>query len=489
MAANAQAPLILGIDIGTSGTRVALATANGRPLRDASATHGTAHPAPGQSEHDADTTWWEPITRLVREVVGDAADRVVSVSVSGLGPCVLVVDEDARPLRPAILYGVDTRSTRQIETMRAELAHDAVRRDRLTTQSVGPKLLWIQEHEPEIWERVRRVFTAHNYIAHRLGGGYVLDRVSASWWDPLAEPDGSAWRTKDVRRWMPDLELPAIVEPDALIGRISAAAAEATGLRIGTAIHAGTTDYAAHVIGSGVSRPGECLVVFGTTLSVNLITDAAVIGAGIGSAPGVVAGTWYTGGVTAAAGALLTWVTALTGSSHAELTALADRVGPGSDGVIVLPYFSGERSPVEDPHLRGAVLGLDLAHSAGHVYRAALEAVAFSLRHILDTVGRRPERIVAAGGGSANPILMQTVADVTGIPVVIADDGSAAYGSCVLAGAAVRAPSGEGAVRRPDDRAAAVLAECYRTYLDAAGAMAPISHHITALSAHRAGRA
>ncbi|WP_031206492.1 FGGY family carbohydrate kinase, partial [Microbacterium sp. UCD-TDU] len=98
MTDNAQAPLILGIDIGTSGTKVALATADGRPVRDASATHRTAHPAPGQSEHDADTTWWEPITRLVREVLGDAADRVVSVSVSGLGPCVLVVDEDFRIL-------------------------------------------------------------------------------------------------------------------------------------------------------------------------------------------------------------------------------------------------------------------------------------------------------------------------------------------------------------------------------------------------------
>src|SRR5690606_12496464 len=144
MAETTQAPLILGIDIGTSSTKVALTTADGRLVRDVSAVHDTAHPAPGQSEHDAEATWWEPVVRLVREVAGDAADRVASVSVSGLGPCVLVVDENAQPLRPAILYGVDTRSADQIERMRAELERDPLRRDRLTTQSVGPELLWIQ---------------------------------------------------------------------------------------------------------------------------------------------------------------------------------------------------------------------------------------------------------------------------------------------------------------------------------------------------------
>lgn len=482
-----QAPLILGIDIGTSSTKVALTTADGRLVRDASATHDTTHPAPGQSEHDAEATWWEPVVRLVREVLGDATDRVTSVSVSGLGPCVLVVDENARPLRPAILYGVDTRSTRQIERIRGELEHDPVRRDRVTTQSVGPKLLWIQECEPEVWERARRVFTAHNYIAFRLGGGYVLDRVSASWWDPLVEPDGSAWRA-DVRRWLPDLELPAIVEPDALVGRVTSEAAAATGLTMGIAIHAGTTDYAAHVIGSGASRAGECLVVFGTTLSVNVITDTPVTGPGIASSPGVVAGTWYTGGVTAAAGALLTWVTALARSSHDELTELADAVAPGSDGVIVLPYFSGERSPVEDPRLRGAVLGLDLAHSAGHVYRASLEAVAFSLRHILDSVGRRPERLLAAGGGAANVILMQTVADVTGIPVVVAPaNGGAAYGSCVLAGAAILSPDDCGPAYLPDEGAARVLDESFDSYLSAARAVAPVSHRIDDIGADTQG--
>ena len=474
--------MILGIDIGTSGTKIVVATADGVTIRSGTRAHSTDHPKQGWAEHDAEQTWWQPIIALIGEIVDGIADTITAVCVSGLGPCVLVTDAEGVALRPAILYGIDRRSAPQIARMRASLDDDDPRRSRLTTQSVGPKLAWLRDEEPQTWASARLVFTSHSHITFRLTGEYVIDRVSASWWDPFVSADGTAWLPGTASRWAPGIELPRIVEPDALVGELSPEAAAATGLPVGIAVHAGTIDYAAQITGSGAREPGDCVVVFGSTLSVNLITDVPHHGGTPDCSPGVAAGTWYRGGVTGAAGALLERISVLTGLDHGTLTELAEAIPAGSDGVLIMPSFAGDRSPVEDPLARGAILGLDLSHTPGHLYRAALESIAFSLRHILERLETAsPAMLIASGGGAVNPVLMQAVADVTGIPVVVSTaDGGAALGSCVLAGAVTASGPGDGTTYRPDTVAAARLDRHYGTYLLSAATLPPISHRISA---------
>ncbi|MGC4153068.1 MAG: FGGY-family carbohydrate kinase [Propionicimonas sp.] len=480
----ASPSLLVGIDIGTSGTKAVLTDRAGRVLRVATRSHRPSHPGPGLAEHDPEATWWEPTVSLLRELCREDAANVAGIAVSGLGPCALVTDAAGRSLRPAILYAIDTRNLAQIEQMRRALDTSDPRAARLTTQSVGPKLLWIRDVEPDLWQRARRVFTSHSYVAYRLSGAYQLDRVSASWWDPLVDDAGTRWIPAEQQRWFPTLEWPDLVEPSAVVGVLQPQAADTVGLPAGTAVHAGTIDYAAQVLGTGATEPGDTVVVFGSTLSVNLATTGAVSVPGLQNSPAPLPGQWYLGGVTASAGSLLNWVRQLAGDlEFGQLEQAATRVPAGSDGVLLLPYFAGERSPLDDPRLRGVISGLDLSHGVGHLYRAALEAIGYSLRHILDQLGdRRPASILATGGGTASALLMQVVADIAAVEIrVDTNPHAAAVGTAMLAGAVPTGVAGQARIFTPDPRRTKCYAELFQLYRELGDATTPISHQLSKL--------
>lgn len=492
MTGTSSAPLLIGIDIGTSSTKGVLTDATGAVLRVETRSHSTLHPNAGYSEHDPEATWWFPVVSLLQELATNHTDRISGICISGLGPCAVVGDEDGTALRPAILYGIDTRNTTQIERMKMALSVDDPRGGRLTTQSVGPKLLWIRDEEPEIWGKTRRVFTSHTFVSFHLTGAYTIDRLSASWWDPLVEGAGTAWRQDEVNRWFPGLALPRIVEANDVVGRLTAEASSLTGLPIGLPVYSGTTDYAAQVLGTGANEPGQCVVIFGSTLSVNLITSDSDVAPGISSSPGPIRGTWFSGGVTAASGALLQWVRDIMGNlTHEELAEQAAAVSPGCGGIIMLPYMAGERSPLDDPCLRGVIAGLDLSHGTGHVYRAAYEAIGFSLRHILDSLGdRRPGSLIATGGGAANDLLMQIVADISKVDVTVVNQShTAAVGSCVLAGANAR-HQGLGPQEvffSPSTPATKIYDDAYEIYRQLGTSMTPLLHELASMSGSTEG--
>ena len=197
------------------------------------------------------------------------ASRVRAVGVSALGPCVLAADEGGRPLRPAILYGIDSRASAQVERLTAELGADEILArcgSRLSSQSAGPKIRWLADEEPGVWSATRRVFGASSYLVSRLTGEYVLDHHSASHWAPLYDVHANAWIDEWAERVAPGLALPRLVWPQDECGGVSREAAAATGLPEGTPVAAGSIDSWCEVAASGLRGPGEGLLVYGTSM-------------------------------------------------------------------------------------------------------------------------------------------------------------------------------------------------------------------------------
>ncbi len=225
--------LYLGLDVGSSSTKAVLVGADGVVVADARIEHGISRPQPGWAEQDAERDWWGGVVEVCRRVLPGSAARVRAVGVSALGPCVLPVAGDGRALRPAILYGIDTRAVAQMERLTAELgAEEILARcgSRLSSQSAGPKIRWLVDEEPGVWSATRRVFGASSYLVSRLTGEYVLDHHSASHWAPLYDVHTNAWIEEWVEAVAPGLLLPRLVWPQEECGAVSREAAAATGL-------------------------------------------------------------------------------------------------------------------------------------------------------------------------------------------------------------------------------------------------------------------
>lgn len=416
--------LLLGIDIGTSSSKGALARPDGEVVATAERPHSVSRPRPGWVEQDAEEVWWKDVKALCRELLPHVdGGEIRGVCMSGLGPCVVALDDGGRPLRPAILYGVDTRASEEIAELTERFgAEEILLRcgSPLTTQAVGPKLLWLRRHEPEVWERTAMFCTASSFLVNRLTGEYVQDHHSASQSDPLYELDSNRWIPEWAEEIAPAIELPRLLWPWEVAGEVSAEAAEATGIAAGTPVAAGTIDTWAEAASVGVRNPGDMMVMYGTTMFLVQVLTKARPHPHLWSTASLEPGSHNVAGGMATSGALAAWVSELTGSvPHEQLGREAGEVAPGADGLVVLPYFAGERSPLFDPRARGLIFGLTLAHGRAHLYRAMLEGSAYGARHILEEMaeaGGQVERGVAVGGGTRGGLWTQIVSDVTGIP-------------------------------------------------------------------------
>ncbi|MFC0531802.1 FGGY-family carbohydrate kinase [Phytohabitans kaempferiae] len=437
------AELLLGVDVGTASSKGVLTDPAGRLLATATRPHGVSRPRPGWVEHDPEAVWWDEFVSIARELTAAAPGRVAAVAVSGIGPCVLPTTADDRPLRDAILYGVDTRATEEIAELTERLGRDAIVRrggNQLTSQAIGPKLRWLQRHEPEVWARTRRFHMASSLLVRRLTGEYVLDHHSASQSDPLYDLTAQAWLPELAGDLFPGLELPRLLWPSEVAGTVTAAAAEATGLAEGTPVTAGTIDAWAEAVSVGATRPGDLMLMYGTTMFLTQVVERPLFHPALWSTNGVFAGTYCAAGGMATSGAVVEWLRTLTGGADYDaLTAEARATPPGSDGLVLLPYFAGERTPLFDERARGVLAGLTLHHHRGHLYRAVLEATGYAVRHHLDLMASSfppPRRVVAVGGG-ARPLWTQIVTDITGHAQHLPRETiGAAYGDAYLAGLA-----------------------------------------------------
>ncbi|MEU5836935.1 FGGY-family carbohydrate kinase [Streptomyces diacarni] len=436
MALNA----VLGVDIGTSSSKGVLVAPDGTLLRSAVREHTVDRPAPGHVEMDADT-WWHEFVSLSRELTAPGDAEVVAVGLSGMGPCVLLTDADDTPLRPAILYGVDTRSVDQIDRLEEELGTEQIRArcgSQLSSQAAGPKIAWVAEEEPEHYARARRLYMPSSWLARKLTGAYVLDHHSASQATPLYDIHALDWYAPWAARVAPGLELPPLRWSGEAAGTLTAEAARQTGLRRGIPVTTGTVDAWAEALSVGAHQVGDLMLMYGTTMFLVHTVPEPLTDPALWSTVGALPGTRNLAGGMATSGAVTGWLRDLFGDTdYAGLLRLAERSGPGAGGLLMLPYFAGERTPVMDPHARGVIAGLTLSHTRGDLYRAALEATAYAVRHNIEALraaGGDIRRVVAVGGGTQGGLWTRIVSDVTGQSQELRTTSvGASYGGALLA--------------------------------------------------------
>lgn len=435
-------PVFVGIDVGTASTKAVGVTADGLVVARAERRHGTSSPQAGWFEHDAEHVWWADLRGCLAELLPALGAPPSAVAVSGIGPCLLPADEDGRPLRPAILYGIDTRAEAQVRSMTEQLGEAAISATGaiLTSQAVGPKMLWLAQHEPEVWARTRRVFMASSYLVHRLTGAYVLDHHSASQCSPLYDQPAAGW---DAQRWQAvasDVLPPTLHWAGELVGEVTAEAARLTGLPVGTPVTAGTIDAWAEAESVLVRDPGDVMVMYGSTMFLVAMVEPWRPARTLWPTRGLRPEASCLAAGMATSGTLTEWLATLTGEDFATLSAEAATVPAGSEGLLLLPYFAGERTPLFDPGARGVLAGLTLRHGRGHLYRAALEGVAYGVRHNLEAMraaGASVDRLVAVGGGTTGGLWTQIVSDVTGLPQQVRRETvGASYGDAMLAATA-----------------------------------------------------
>lgn len=480
--------LFIGVDIGTSSSKGVLVNASGEVLSQAVRSHQVSRPHPGWVEMDAHI-WWEECVAIVVDLVAAAPEQVSAVGVSGMGPCMLVTDEQMTPLRPAILYGVDTRATAQINALEAELGSEEVLArcgSVLSTQAVGPKLMWTAEEEPELFARARRLFMPSSWLAYCLTGAYVLDHQSASQTTPLYDIHARDWYAPWVQRIAPEFEMPSLRWATEVAGTVHEEAAARTGLAVGTPVITGTIDAWSEAISVDAHNVGDLMLMYGTTMfMVNTVAEPLTHPALWGTV-GALPNTRNLAAGMATSGAITSWLRELFGRpDYAELLRLAAESGPGAHGLLCLPYFAGERTPVADPDARGIFAGLTVSHTRGDLYRAALESTALGVRHNIETfraAGGQIDRVVAVGGGTQGDLWTQIVSDVTGVDQVIPTHTiGASYGAAYLAAASVLdvSISNWNPTRRicqPSPRSRDAYGELYELYRDLYPVTRDISH-------------
>lgn len=435
---------LLGIDLGTTAVKLGLfAVADGRQLALAVREYPLQTPHDRWAELDAEV-YWQAIVAGMAELRRQApAAAVAAIGLSSQGQTFVVLDEADRPLRPAIVW-LDTRGEAQCRRLLAELGADAYRRHTGTAFpqpiSSAPKLMWLAEHEPATWRRIRHVAMLPEFIGHRLTGRYACDPCNLGssgllgedgWWDDALRVAGTP------REWFGD-----VVPTGGLVGTLTPAAAAALGLPPGLPVGSGSNDQLTGAVGVANVRPGILSGAIGTAMAL----VATLPGAGGPAAPRLAAHAHAVPGLRFAltfamtTGILLRWYRDKFGGgqSYDELLARAAIVPPGADGLTFLPHFSGIATPTFDATVKGGLTGLTLAHGPEHVVRALIEAVAFTVRDALELLGEsyptRWEVLRVLGGATRSPLWLQLIADVSGLPVERPACHEAAVFGAALAG-------------------------------------------------------
>ena len=500
--------LLLGIDIGTYESKGLLVAPDGRLVASHAVPHELLLPRQGWAEHDAESVWWGDLRKLTEALLTKARANpkdILAVGCSTIAPDMLPVDEGGTPLRQAVLYGIDTRAQAEIRELEERIGERTIfdrTGNALSAQSVGPKILWLARNEPDVYRRARRFVTGTTFLVGRLTGRWIVDHYTASCMGPLYAPSKRAW-AKDLCSGIVETDrLPEIGWTAQAAGGVTREAAQETGLAEGTPVIVGTTDAAAEAVSVGVVAPGRAMLMYGSTMFYIQVTDAPLRERRLWSAPYLFPGTHAVMGGMATTGALTRWFRDQLargedsdGNAYARLAEGAASVPAGAEGLLVLPYFSGERTPLNDPQARGVFFGLTLSHTREHLYRAVLEGVGHGIRQhldILETLGHVPQRLMAVGGGTRNRPWLQMVSDISGrAQTVPSVTWGAAYGDAFLAGMGAGLFHEPGEVDRwvedretvrPDPGLKPCYDRCHELYLELYERNRELMHTLSALA-------
>jgi xylulokinase len=441
--------VVLGVDIGTYEAKGVLVDEDGRIVASHRRPHRVTVPQPGHVEHDPETVWWDGFVGVTGALLSTSAvapGEVAAISISGIGPCVLPLDSSGAPLRHAILYGVDARAADQIEQLNEAFGEQEIF-DRsgtsLTSQSAGPKIAWIEQNEPDVFAQTALFVTCQTFVTGRLTGRWVLDHATAAYYHSLYDRRRLDWNLEGYPGAVTRDQLPEIGWSSDVAGVVTRAAAETTGLSVGTPVLVGAPDAAAEALSAGVSAHREMMLMYGSSHFVIEVLDDPRTSKVLWPAPYLFRDTHLLAAGTATAGSFTRWFADLLSPEadggdalYTDLADLAATSPPGARGLLALPYLSGERTPLFDPGARGALFGLSLRHNRGDVARAIAESIAHSAAAALrsfDAEGVGPEVIRAVGGGTRNQVWTQAVSDITGYPQEVVTGPGAAFGDAMLA--------------------------------------------------------
>lgn len=488
---------LLAIDIGTEGARAGVFDDGGRRLADASASYLTSYPRPGWAEQNP-LDWWRSAVQAARTALTEASvTRVDAVGVATTASSVVVLGADARPLRPALLW-MDSRAAAESRRT-AETDHPALRYagGSDSAEWLVPKAMWVAAHEPDIYREAAFVGEAVDYLTLRLTDRWVGSRMNATCkWNydhRTGEVPSDLYRMLGVG----DLaeKLPSEILPTGSVaGELSQAAAAELGVAPGAAVVTGGIDAHLALVALRGASVSPVAVVAGTSNAFVAELDEAVFAPTIwGPYPGALTeNRWLVEGGQISAGAALSWLSerilGVTRDRVGDLIARAQAVAPAGHGLLVLDHFMGNRTPLKDPRLRGAVLGLSLGTTPEHLYRATVEAVAFGTRQVLQSfedVGVDTADVFFTGGIRHNRLWTQTTADALGRPIGLVDGENLTTRALGILGAAAVSgePLADVAARfvpsyrtiEPDAAAVGPLDAAYHEYLEATGLVADVS--------------
>jgi xylulokinase len=497
--------LILGIDIGTTSTIGILIDDEGRTLALAQRPVDLSSERPGWAEEDPEQ-WWDNTCAIVGELLaktGRSAADVAGVGVTGMLPAVVLLDAAGRLLRRSIQQS-DGRTGREVAELAAEVDAAAfVRRtgNGINQQLAAPKLRWLERHEPDVFASIATVQGSYDYINGRLTGARVIEHNWALESGFLDLAGGRIDPELVALGRIDPVLLPAVKPSHEVIGEVTREAAAATGLAAGTPVVAGCADHVASALVAGIRREGDLLIKFGGAGDILLATDRPKPDPRLFLDYHLVPGLFMPNGCMACSGAVLNWIVReLAGGvhdlgemPHAHLDRLAADLPPGAEGLLLLPYFLGEKTPIHDPYARGTLVGLGLHHTLGHIWRAALEAVAFGFRHhveVFEELGQSVRRVVASDGGARSRVWMQIAADILGRPVELLEGHpGSCLGAAYVAGVATGSFAGWDEIARyvrpagvvePDPARADAYARHYALYRELYERLAPFYPRLAA---------
>ena len=447
----------LGIDIGTYESKGILTDKDGNVIASATNPHKMLVPEPGWAEHRPEEDWWNDFVKITKKILKASKinpSDISCIATSAIGPCMLPVSYEGDPLMNAVLYGVDTRAEKEIKELNQEVGKEKILQNcgnALTSQSVGPKILWLKKNCPEIYKKAGKILSSTSYLVQKLTGESVIDHYTAANFTPLYDIKNLKWTDALTKNIIEIERLPKLMWTTEIAGYVSKAASKETGLAIGTPVTVGTIDAAAEAISVGVCSAGDMMMMYGSTIFIIQVTNEKIIDGRLWYAPWLFKGLHGSMAGLATSGTLTHWFRDNFAKEIPKdkafeiLAAEAAQSPPGSKGLIVLPYFSGERTPIHDPKARGTIFGLDLTHNRGDIFRAFLEGIAMGTAQVFETyeaIGQKPKKVMAVGGGTKNNIWMQATSDFSQIDQVISEKSTgASYGNAFLAALAVGAVS------------------------------------------------
>ena len=437
---------VLGIDVSTTATKVVVVDPNGKVVGTGSSEYPFLTPHPRWAEQQPEL-WWSGATKAIPAALQDA--RVAGADIEAVGLTgqmhgAVLLDSAGTVLRPAILWN-DQRSDEECREIREAIGKERLIRitgNDAMTGFTAPKLAWVRRHEPDVWTRVRHLLLPKDYLRYRLTDEYAIDKADGSG-TLLFDVAARNWSDEVLaaleidREWLPDT-----YEGPQVTGSITTEAARSTGLHPGTPVVAGGGDQSANAVGVGAISPGVVALSLGTSGVTFATTPAPVIEpeGRVHCFCHAVPGRWHMMGVMLSAAGSLRWFRDAFAPNVAfeELVEPAAGVRPGSDGVLFLPYLSGERTPYADPDATGAFVGLTVRHDRRHLVRAVMEGVAFGIRDGLDLMTAAglspPKQVRASGGGIKSPLWRQILADVLECEIATTETAEgAAYGAGLLA--------------------------------------------------------